>query len=67
MPVFLSSGVPIPAPPAGPFAILFRVTVNGPDELRPVILSDDDLGWDDDETEDDTARLLEERPPHWSV
>lgn len=49
-----------------PFAILVRVTVNGPDELRPVDLSDDDLGWDD-ETEDDTARLLEERPPHWSA
>ncbi|MEV5407505.1 hypothetical protein AB0K60_01525 [Thermopolyspora sp. NPDC052614] len=41
------------------------MTVNGPDELRPVDLSsDDDLGWDD-ETEDDIARLLEERPPHW--
>ncbi|WP_268241037.1 hypothetical protein [Thermopolyspora flexuosa] len=42
------------------------MTAHVPDELRPVDLSDDDLGWADDEPEDDTARLLEERPPHWS-
>jgi len=51
----------------GPFAILVGVTAHVPDELRPVDLSDDDLGWADDELEDDTARLLEERPPHWSA
>jgi len=51
----------------GPFAILVGVTAHVPDELRPVDLSDDDLGWADDEPEDDTARLLEERPPHWSA
>jgi len=50
----------------GPVRYPGRVTAHVPDELRPVDLSDDDLGWADDEPEDDTARLLEERPPHWS-
>jgi hypothetical protein len=54
---------------------------HGPDDLRPVDLSDEgppvlpdqtsddvDLGWGGWRESDDTARLLElmeERPPHW--
>ncbi|WP_199536834.1 hypothetical protein [Spongiactinospora gelatinilytica] len=52
---------------------------HGPDDLRPVDLFDEGLPVLDDQTsddtdigwggrldgEDDTARLLEERPPHW--
>jgi hypothetical protein len=52
----------------------------GPDDERPVDLSDDDLEILPDQTSDDTdtgwgewrggagdddARFLEERPPHW--
>ncbi|MCG5213887.1 hypothetical protein [Streptosporangium sp. KLBMP 9127] len=52
---------------------------HGPDDLRPVDLSDEgppvledqtsddtDLGWGGwREPDDDTARLIAERPPHW--
>ncbi|GII91885.1 hypothetical protein [Sinosporangium siamense] len=54
------------------------MTVQGPDDLRPVDLFEDgppvlpdqtgddtDLGWSEWGEADDTARLLEERPPHW--
>ncbi|GLW07798.1 hypothetical protein Misp01_29280 [Microtetraspora sp. NBRC 13810] len=53
----------------------------GPDDLRPVDLFDEDSpvlpeqtsddtdlgwgGWPDPGRDDDTARLLEDRPPHW--
>ncbi|GAA2406939.1 hypothetical protein GCM10010191_13910 [Actinomadura vinacea] len=50
----------------------------GPEDERPVDLSDDDLeilpdqtsddtdsGWGDWRGGDDDARLIEDRPPHW--
>ncbi len=50
----------------------------GPDDDRPVDLSDDDLvilpdqtrddtdeGWGEIALPDDDARYLEDRPPHW--
>ncbi|MBB5135316.1 hypothetical protein HNP84_005052 [Thermocatellispora tengchongensis] len=51
---------------------------HGPDDLRPVDLSDEglpvlpdqtiddtDFGWGEWHHADDDSRLLEERPPHW--
>ncbi|MCY9785124.1 hypothetical protein KIK06_14660 [Nocardiopsis sp. EMB25] len=53
------------------------VTMSGPDGDRTVDFFDDldilpdttsderSLGWGEDGPDDDTARLIAERPPHW--
>ncbi|GAB3155173.1 MULTISPECIES: hypothetical protein [Microbispora] len=54
------------------------MSVQHPDDMRPVDLFDEglpvlpdqtsddtDLGWGDWRSDSDVSRLLEERPPHW--
>lgn len=55
-----------------------RVSVQHPDDMRPVDLFDEglpvlpdqtsddtDLGWGEWRSDSDISRLLDERPPHW--
>lgn len=73
-----SSGVARYSAAPGGASNIGGVSVQHPDDMRPVDLFDEglpvlpdqtsddtDLGWGDWRSDSDVSHLLEERPPHW--